>query len=72
MFDLTSTLDGWHFVRIDEVSMEKWEKPHFISFLWGFDSLDINTQGGFFSQITRLVEMNDCANFEKKNRRGPP
>ena len=50
--------------------MRKIRKITFYSFLWGFDPLDINAQGDFFSQIARLGEMNVCANFER-NRRGP-
>ena len=61
MFGLTSTYFGrlTLFPGFDEVSMGKMRKSRFISFLWGFDPLDINAQGSFFSQIARLVEMNE-------------
>ena len=69
MFGLTSTLDGWPFFPgFDEFSMGKNEKNPVLK---GFDPLGINAQGGFFSQIARLVEVNVCANFEKKSKGSP-
>ena len=46
-------------------------KPLFFYFLWGFDPVNLNAPGGFFSQITQMMKTNVCGDFEE-NRRGRP